>query len=204
MRDVERRIRVALILGSDREGRFGETVARWAAQQIQRRDEFELDVIDPLDLALPTRIQRRPPAQVLAYRERIDHADAFVLVVPEYNHGYTAILKAMIDHAKEEWYAKPIAMVSYGGISGGLRAVEQLRLVFAELHAVTLRDTVSFHGARQQFDQDGQPIHADAVGAAMTTLLDRLVWWAEALRQARESKPYVQPAERSNPVSVTR
>jgi hypothetical protein len=76
----------------------------------------------------------------------IDAADAFVVVTPEYNHSYPASLKHAIDMAHGEWNTKPVAFVSYGGISGGLRAVEALRLVFAELHATTIRDTVSFHG----------------------------------------------------------
>lgn len=191
---MERKIRVALLMGSDREGRFCDVVARWAIDQINRRSEFTLDVIDPLEAALPTRIERQPSAEVQAYRERIGRADAFVLIVPEYNRGYPAALKSMIDHAKEEWYAKPIAMVSYGGMAGGLRSVEQLRLVFSELHAVTLRDTVSFHVAWKQFDRHGRPIHAEAVQAAMTTLLDRLKWWADALTKAREETPYM-PAQ---------
>lgn len=160
-------------------------------KQIERRSQFTVDVIDPLEVSLP-RLEQKPSPAVLAYRERIDKADAFVVVTPEYNHGYPAPLKAMIDHADEEWYAKPVALVSYGGISGGLRAVEQLRLVFAELHAVTIRDTVSFHFGRRQFDADGEPVDKDAVEAAMTTLLDRLVWWANALRTARETTAYVQ------------
>lgn len=189
---MERKIHLALIMGSDREGRFCDTVTRWAAGQISRRSEFLLDVIDPLELSLPPRIERVSSAPVRAFRERIGRADAFVVVTPEYNHGYPAVLKAMIDHVDEEWYGKPVAFVSYGGISGGLRAVEQLRLVFAELHAVTIRDTVSFHIARRQFDEDGQPVHAEAVEAAMTTLLDRLSWWAHALAVAREATPYVE------------
>ena len=82
-------------------------------------------------------------------------ADAFVVVTPEYNHGYPAPLKELIDSVNAEWQAKPVAFVSYGGVSGGLRAVEQLRLVFAELHAVTIRDSVSFPGAWEQFDESG-------------------------------------------------
>lgn len=187
---MEQKIRLGLIMGSDREGRFCDTVARWTAGQIRRRSEFELDVIDPLKLGLPCRLEREPSAAVLAFRERIGAADAFVVVVPEYNHGYPAVLKLMIDNADAEWYTKPVAFVSYGGISGGLRAVEQLRLVFAELHAVTIRDTVSFHFARRQFNADGEPVDPAPVEAAMATLLDRLAWWARALRQARETTPY--------------
>jgi NAD(P)H-dependent FMN reductase len=112
------RIRVALIYGSTREGRFCDTVAEWTAAQ------------------------------------------------------------------------EPVAFVSYGGMSGGLRAVEQLRLVLAELHAVTIRDGVSFHLARDQFDQDGQPRDPVGCGAAASTMLDRLAWWALALRDARTRCPY--------------
>ncbi len=74
----------------------------------------------------------------------LSEADAFIVVTPEYNHSFTASLKFVLDLVYEPWQGKPVAFVSYGGISGGLRAVEQLRLVFAELHAVTVRDTVSF------------------------------------------------------------
>lgn len=120
-----------------------------------------------------------------AFAERVAAADAFVVVTPEYNHAYPASLKLAIDWLKVEWSRKPVAFVSYGGISGGLRAVEQLRLVFAELHAMTVRDTVSFHMARGKFDDAGKP--TDAVGAerAATTMLDHLAWWARALRAAR-------------------
>lgn len=80
-----------------------------------------------------------------------------------------------IDSAGAEWHAKPVGFVSYGGMSGGLRAVEQLRTVFAELHAVTVRETVSFHGAWAAFGDDGEPLDADRTAAAATTLLDQLV-----------------------------
>jgi NAD(P)H-dependent FMN reductase len=77
-----------------------------------------------------------------------------------------------------------------GGISGGLRAVEPLRVVFAELHAATIRETVSFHGARGQFDAAGNPVNADAVNTAAIVLLNQLAWWARALRAARDERPY--------------
>ncbi|MGI6081698.1 MAG: NADPH-dependent FMN reductase [Limnochordia bacterium] len=188
---MERKIHLALIMGSDREGRFCETVARWVTRRIEGRNEFSVDVIDPLELSLPSRISQTDSQQVQEYRDRIRRADGYVIITPEYNHGYSATLKTMIDHAYEEWHAKPVAFVSYGGISGGLRAVEQLRLVFAEVHAATVRDTVSFHFAWDQFDDDGEPVEGEIAEEAMTTLLDRLLWWANALRRAREAEPYV-------------
>lgn len=86
-------------------------------------------------------------------RKRIAAADAVLIVTPEYNHSFPGPLKTSIDSLRDEWKAKPVGFVSYGGIGGGLRAVEALRLVFAELHAVTVRDTVSFHNPWSRFEQ---------------------------------------------------
>lgn len=183
-------LRLAIIIGSTREGRFGGVVARWFIAQARQRDDMALDVIDLVDVALPAFMPAATPEAVAAYARRIDAADAFVVVTPEYNHGYPASLKQAIDLAHSEWNAKPVAFVSYGGISGGLRAVEQLRQVFAELHATTVRDTVSFHRARGQFDSDGQPKNPHGCNAAAKTLLDQLAWWGRALRDARAKYPY--------------
>ncbi len=94
-------------------------------------------------------------------------------------------MKIAIDSVGREWHAKPVGFVSYGGMSGGLRAVEQLRIVFAELHTVTIRETVSFHGAHAQFDEHGAPREPAAVNTAVGALLDQLAWWAHPLQYAR-------------------
>jgi NAD(P)H-dependent FMN reductase len=184
---------IALILGSTREGRFCETVAKWAAARLALRSDVTVDVIDPLDFDLPRRLAREPVPAVLALRERLGTAKAFLVVTPEYNHGYTAGLKAVIDAAKAEWLAKPVGFVSYGGVSGGLRAVEQLRLVFAELHAVTIRDGVSFAMAWDRFDAAGETVDAEGPAGAMTVMVDQLLWWAKALDEAKAMRPYGKP-----------
>lgn len=188
------KINVALIYGSTREGRFCDTVARWAGAEITRRSGFSLDVIDPAALALPTRHERQHNSELTALQQRMEQADAFVVVTPEYNHGYPAALKFLIDSVYDEWQAKPVAFVSYGGISGGLRAVEQLRLVFAELHAVTIRDTVSFANVWGKFDAAGELLAPARARKSMATLLTQLNWWATALRVARNAAPYGQAA----------
>jgi NAD(P)H-dependent FMN reductase len=183
-------LHVAVIIASTREGRFGPTVARWFLRQAGSHPDLDLDVVDLGELDLPAALPARPGAAVRAYVERLHRADAFVVVTPEYNHGYPASLKQAVDLAYEPWQAKPVAFVSYGGISGGLRAVEQLRQVFAELHAVTVRDTVSFHNPWSLFDAEAQTHEASGSDAAVKVLLDRLVWWARALRTARATTPY--------------
>ena len=184
---METPIRIALIYGSTRKGRFCDTVARWAAAEILKTGAFEIDQIDP--------------AEPLALYDRIRRADAFVVVTPEYNHGYPAPLKALIDQVGTEWHAKPVAFVSYGGVSGGLRAVEQLRSVLAELHAVTVRDSVSFAGAHERFDDGGELREPERPRRAMARMLGQLQWWAIALREAREARSYAD-ASAGNLVAI--
>ncbi|WP_323845337.1 NAD(P)H-dependent oxidoreductase [Microbulbifer magnicolonia] len=176
-RQQESEIRLALIYGSNREGRFCDTVVNWLAAQLERRGGYRLDLIDPAET-------------ISDLRERLDSADAFVVITPEYNHGYPAPLKALIDSAKAEWQAKPVAFVSYGGVSGGSRAVEQLRQVFAELHAVTLRDSVGFINAWEQFDGSGALREPARAHSALARMLAHLRWWTQALRGARQQNPY--------------
>lgn len=194
----DRPTRLAVIIGSVRQGRFGPIVARWFAAQAAQRADLDVDVIDlaefPLPMVLPGFGSAPEPdtARVLSQlTPRLAEADAFVVVTPEYNHSFPASLKNVIDWYGKEWQAKPVGFVSYGGLSGGLRAIEQLRVVFAELHAVTVRDTVSFHGAHSQFDEKGDPSSPAECNAAAKVLTDQLVWWARALRDARAVRPYV-------------
>ena len=114
-------------------------------------------------------------------------------MTPEYNHGYSAALKQLIDAAKADWVAKPVGFISYGGVSGGLRAVEQLRLVFAELHAPTLRDGLAFPTAWNLFDEMGQPRDREGADRAMTVMLDQLAWWVLTLAEGRARRPYGSP-----------
>jgi NAD(P)H-dependent FMN reductase len=188
------KIKVGLIYGSARKGRFCDKVAAWAAEQITKHGAFSLDAIDPAIHSLQTRPDEESAPGASSLWQRVAEADAFVVVTPEYNHGYPAPLKSLIDSVGAEWHAKPVAFVSYGGVSGGLRAVEQLRLVFAELHTVTIRDAVSFAGAWEQFDEAGKLLHPERHRRSMETLLARLHWWAEALRAARRAAPYAQAA----------
>lgn len=184
---------MALIVGSTRDGRFATTVSDWFAAVVTERADFELDVIDLADVDLPTAWTSEATPAVADWRERLAVADVFVVVTPEYNHSYPAALKHAIDFNTGEFARKPVAFVSYGGLSGGLRAVEHLRTVFAEAHATTIRETVSFHGAGANFDPDGWPTDP-AAGAAALALLDDLFWWGTTLRAGRVVAAAATPA----------
>lgn len=185
----EDRPQLALIIASTREGRFGPTIAQWFAGEVEEADAFNLDIIDLALIEVPTQPFAASEAAV-RLRERIAAADAIVIVTPEYNHSFPGTLKNAIDVARNEWFAKPIAFVSYGGMAGGLRAVEHLRLVFAELHAVTIRETVSFHNAHNAFREDGNRHDKRASQEAAARMQRQLTWWATALRSARTTSPY--------------
>ena len=180
-------LRIAVILGANRNGRTGPAVTRWFLDRASEYGGVDLDIVDITDLG-PGDGHGAPLA---GFAERVAAADGFVVLTPEYNHGYPGPLKAAIDSARREWFAKPVAFVSYGGMSGGLRAVEQLRGVFSELHTATIRDTVSFHNAHTVFGPGGEPlVDLAEADVAANTLLDRLVWWTLALREARLHNPY--------------
>lgn len=189
-------LHIAVLVASTRDGRFAPVVTQWLRGQLDQREDMTTDVIDLAEAPLPTTLPAfgQPPApgseEALArVSPRLAAADAFVFVTPEYNHSFPASLKNAIDWHNTEWHAKPIGFVSYGGLSGGLRAVEQLRVVMAELNATTIRNTVSFHNAYGMFGADGA-VDDPAVATAAKALLDQLSWWAHALRGARATHPY--------------
>ena len=183
-------LHLAIVVGSTRQGRFAPTVAQWFSGVAALREDMSVDVIDLAEAQLPDMLSHKPPPEVSAITSRFASADAFVIVTPEYNHSFPAPLKTAIDWHSEEWHAKPVGFVSYGGNSGGLRAVEQLRQVFAELHAVTVRDTVSLHSVWGKFDSAGLLKDPDRYARPAKSMLDQIAWWGWALREARQARPY--------------
>lgn len=177
-------LKIAMIIGSVRPERFAPVVARWATERITAHGGIDLDVIDLIDIDLPAGLDGTGDTDLL--RERIGAADAFVVVTPEYNHGYPGYLKTAIDSVREEWANKPLAFVSYGGLAGGARSVEQLRTVFAELHVVTVREAILFPGVWELFDTEGRLVDHSRYERAAAAMLDQLTWWGAHLRAARQ------------------
>ncbi|MEU6929292.1 NAD(P)H-dependent oxidoreductase [Streptomyces sp. NPDC046374] len=190
-------LRVAVLVASVREGRQGGAVADWFLGVARRHGGLELDVVDLAEVDLPLVMpgwggqpDARAAAALAEVSPRLAAADAFVVVTPEYNHSFPAALKNLIDWHHEQWHAKPVGFVSYGGLGGGLRAVEQLRTVFAELHATTVRDSVSLHGPWSGLGPDGTPRDTAVAEGAAKGMLGQLNWWGRALRAARTALPY--------------
>lgn len=184
-------ITVAVIVGSTREGRLAPSVAQWFIGQIGQRADMVTDVVDLAEVPMPNDLNENDP-QVVALRPRLAGADAFVMLVPEYNRGIPGPLKTLIDCYNVEWEAKPVGFVSYGlSMAGGVRAVEHLRQIFAEFHSFGMKDIVTFPRILSHFDADGNfAPDLDGCNGAAKLMLDQLGWWADALREAKAKRPY--------------
>ncbi|MEU8135723.1 NADPH-dependent FMN reductase [Streptodolium elevatio] len=190
--------RLAVIIGGVREGRFGNVVADWFIRQVERRDELDIDVIDLAEVDLPFEVEGRAESEphdpghavssAFTVRRRLDAADAYVVVTPEY-HDTTA-LRRLVDWHGRPWQAKPVGFVAYGGTTRGGYAVDQLRPLFADLHAVPVRGQVTLPYAWELFDEDASSRQAAATEEAAQAMLDQLAWWAVTLRRGRERHPY--------------
>jgi NAD(P)H-dependent FMN reductase len=186
-------VRLSIIVDSVRQGRLGLTVATWFASEALQRDVMMVDVLDLACTWLPEVVAdgRAKPRAVAEVASWLAAADAFVVVTTEHSHSVPGSLKNAIDWFADEWKAKPVGLVTYGEASGGRSAVAPLRAVFAELHAVNVSTTLAFPDCASQFDADGDLTHPERWQAAAEVLLDELVWWATALRDARATRPYV-------------
>jgi NAD(P)H-dependent FMN reductase len=188
--------RIGIIIGSTREGRFGDKPAAWIHTLARQRSDLQFELIDlrdhPLpffDEALPLTWGPAKNAAAQAWAAKMASLDGFIVVTPEYNHGPSAVLKNALDYAYAEFNRKPIAFVGYGGV-GAARAIEQLRLNAVELQMAPIRSAVhigmvEFMGILQQGKHvDDYPHLAQSANG----LLDDLAWWAASLKNARSAK----------------
>lgn len=191
-------LKLVILIGSVREGRFGPVVASWVADRAREHGVFDVTVVDLADMEIPLSLPAAPPkfagdsyprpAGMAPLTSALQTADAVILVTPEYNHSYPASLKAAIDWHFTQWTAKPVGFVSYGGAAGGRHAVLHLENVFTELHSVTVRDGLAFPNYFAAWE-NGRPLDADAPTYAKA-MLDQIAWWAVALRTARAAASY--------------
>jgi NAD(P)H-dependent FMN reductase len=183
-------LQLAVIAGSVRDQRMSRAVAEWAAFRAAS-GTVEVDLIDCAETDLPDDGGLRPGGSAASpVAARLDAADAYVIVTPEYNHSYPAGLKRLIDWHYREWMFKPATVLSFGA-QGGLLAAEHLRGVFAELHVVTTRRFVGLSRPWEQLGPTGFAPPA-ATGDAFDAAVHELLWWAAMLRTARRDRPYVR------------
>lgn len=189
-------INIKVIIGSTREGRYGDKVGAWIASELGKRDTLSVEVLDLRDYEMPffnetvSPLYKQEPYKneaVARFTGKIAEGDAFVVVTPEYNHGTSGVLKNAIDWVGQEWGNKPVAFVGYGSV-GGARAIEQLRLTAIELQMAPIRNAVHIPG-HQYFPvlygkADAKEMF-DSLEKQSGLMIDQLLWWSKALKEAR-------------------
>jgi NAD(P)H-dependent FMN reductase len=183
-----------VILASTRPGRAGEPIADWFVERAAAHGAFAVELVDLAEVGLPffdeanhPRLRRYEHDHTKAWSARIDAADAFVFVTPEYNYGYPATLKNAIDFLHFEWQHKPVGFVSYGGIAAGTRAVQQLKQVVTTLKMLPLFEAVSIPFHTQFIDEEGRVQANDVMTGAAAAMLDELILSEQTLRPRREA-----------------
>ena len=182
-----------IVVGSVRPGRVGLPVANWVRSVVEADGRFEIDFVDLAELALPFMDEPAHPSKraytkphTIAWSERVDAADAFLFVSPEYNHSYSPALKNAIDFLNYEWWRKPVGFISYGGVSGGSRGVAALEAVLTTIGLVKTGATVeiNFIGSRVK---EGEFAPNEKESAIIAHVLDELEAMDTALRPLRAS-----------------
>jgi NAD(P)H-dependent FMN reductase len=183
-------MRIAIILGSTRPNRNGEAVADWVFAHAQQRKDAEFELVDLGDFDLPLLDEPIPPSQgkythdhTKRWAAKVASFDGYVFVASEYNHGISGALKNAIDFVYAEWNNKAAGFVSYGS-AGGVRAVEQLRQVMAELQIADVRAQVTLSLATD-FENYSTFKPAGYHEQVLNTMLDQVVRWAGALQPLR-------------------
>ena len=188
------KLKIAIVVSTTRASRYGHKPAQWVKDIAAGRDDMELEIVDLRDFPMPFFDEVASNAWVPATNEvarrwqsKVAEFDGYVFVTAEYNHGIPAVLKNALDYAYPEWNKKAAAFIGYGAV-GGARAVEQLRLVAAELQLATIRTGVYIQGADfMAVWKEGKDLKE--IGYLQTgakDLLDQLAWWTKALRTARQ------------------
>ena len=185
---MERPLYIPIILGTARKGRASENVARFVLSEVEQRDGVETELIDIRTLHLPTDDEGEAVKDA-DFSARVNRADALVVVVPEYNHGYPGLLKHALDTNLKEYIHKAVGLcgVSAGGF-GGARVVQNLLPVLRELGLVTIFWDMNFSGAHKLFGETGE-ILDPAYVKRLDQFLKELIWMARVLRHGRENVP---------------
>lgn len=186
-------IKIGIIVGSTRPGRNASAVSKWVMNITGKRKDAQFELVDIADFGLPLLDEPVPPSlgqyskpHTQKWARKIGSFDGFVFVTPEYNHAISGALKNAIDYLYSEWNNKAAGFVSYGS-AGGARAVENLRLIMAEVQVATVRSQVML-SLYTDFENFSAFKPAAVHEASLNTMLDQLVNWSAALKALREEK----------------
>lgn len=183
-----------IIIGSTRPGRAGPVFAQWLETFAREHGKFEPVLSDIHAFNLPVldephhpRLGNYQQAHTKAWSKAIDAADAFVFVAPEYNYFVAPAIVNAVDYLLREWQYKPAGILSYGGVSGGLRAAQALKPLLTSVKVMPIPEGVALPMYQKLLDEDGAFKASEQVTAGATTMLDELLRWSEALKPMRSA-----------------
>lgn len=180
---------IPVILGTTREGRRSEKVARLLLGEVEKAN-LHTHLVDPRDFRLPATDDTKTSETAQRYAAIVTPADGYIIVTPEYNHSYPGELKMLLDMLYAEYARKPVGICGVSsGNYGGARAVEFLKLAAIEYGMVPIRTSLYFPQVKTLFDDDGLLIDPAAYTERIQKFLKELVWYAQALKRAREDMP---------------
>lgn len=182
-----------IITSTVREGRRGPAMAHWIAEMAKQTGKFEVKVIDLGELNLPMMTEANHPVKqdyqfehTKAWSKTVNEADAYIFVLAEYNFSVPAPLKNALDYLYYEWNDKPAGIVSYGGMSAGLRSSQMLKQIITTLKIMPMCDQVAISGHGKYIDENNKFNAADNHIKAAETMLESLDKWTEALKVLRK------------------
>lgn len=180
-----------IVVGSVRPGRVGLPIAQWARTVAEQKGDWQVDFVDLAELALPfmdepnhPRLHRYTKPYTIAWSERVERADAFIFVTPEYNYSYSPALKNAIDYLNSEWWMKPVGFISYGGVSSGTRGVAAMLPPIVALGMVRVGANVELPWGGLQV-KDGTFEAGEKESAILDKELDELSSLADGLQTVR-------------------
>jgi NAD(P)H-dependent FMN reductase len=183
---------VQIIVGSTRPGRVGSAVGEWLADAAREHGGMQVELIELADVDLPLFDEAQHPRfgqyeheHTRRWSTTVDRADAFVFVIPEYNHGLNGAVKNAIDFLNREWRYKPAGICSYGGVSAGARAAEQLIPILTVLKVVPLAEAIPIPFIRQFVDDDGRIEPNEVMEKAAPAMFTELLRYVEAMAVLR-------------------
>lgn len=184
-----------IITSTTRNGRKGIAVASWITDLAQQDNRFSTELLDLGEINLPfmnepnhPRLRQYQHEHTRKWSATIDAADAFIIVLSEYNFGFPAPIKNALDYLYNEWKHKPVAIVSYGGVSGGLRATQMLKQVLTALNMMPVLESVSIPFFSKYINDEDEFIPEEVVTKSAHTMLSELHRWSTTLKGMRQQK----------------
>lgn len=187
--------RLHIIIGSTRPGRVGPSVAHWFHEYAVAHGGFDAKLVDLADFELPVydepmhpRLQQYEHEHTKRWSASVAEADAYVFVTPEYNYNPTPAFTNALNYVYREWNYKPCGFVSYGGLSGGMRAVQMEKLLVTTLKMMPMVEGVAIPMVQNQIDEQNHFHSNELIDDSAQTMLGELLRWAKGLRAMRENQ----------------